>query len=109
MTLRFIGEGLVALVSNLVYGVTSFLNFEYACDRGYAFSERGISAALAQLIHASDMPDSMSFEVPHSAITKAGRGRPKSIDISLARTGTEEVKPPRACLGLGSAAPAVVR
>ncbi|WP_157476692.1 hypothetical protein [Lysobacter sp. Root690] len=77
----------MAVIRGVVNGITAYLNFEFACDRGYAFSERGMASALAQLIHAAEKVDSIEFEAKHPVLVSNKRGRPRSCDIRWAKDG----------------------
>lgn len=68
------------LKARLVDGLLGWLTFEFACERGYLFSEYYLAHAVGQLLRAAG--PHVYAEVPHPSLAKEGAtGRPASIDF----------------------------
>lgn len=70
----------------LAEGLMSWLTFEFACSRGYLFSEYYLAHAVGQLLRAGGTK--VRGEVPHPTLAVEGRvGRPPSLDFVVYGTG----------------------
>lgn len=71
-------------------GLTGWLTFEFACERGYLFSEHYLSHAVGQLLRS--VCDTVRAEVPHPTLAlNGGTGRPASIDFVAYKSPTTPV------------------
>ncbi len=72
----------MAIVQDVVLGVTGFLEFEFYAGRAYSFNERGITSQIIQIIYGSERVSKFECEKHHPLLNDGiRRGRPKSVDI----------------------------
>jgi hypothetical protein len=72
----------MSLVRDVVLGMSGFLEFEFYCNRGYTFNERGLTSQIIQLVHGAENVVEFECEKSHAVLaTHSSPGRPKSIDI----------------------------
>ncbi len=70
------------LKTRLADGLAAWLAFEFACERGYLFSEYYLAHAVGQILRAGG--PNVRAEEPHPTLAVPGKtGRPPSIDFTV--------------------------